>query len=109
MTCSASYSADYIPINPGLCGQACRGCTFSAVVATSCTETGCHFSWTVSRTGCASQTDEDFSGHADLAPGGSKEVDFYCDPAESCARYRLTLTCTADSPATLPSDSIPGD
>ena len=104
MDCTPSYSTEYLPLNPGLCGQACRGCQFNAVVSTGCSEDGCSFSWTVSRTSCVNQPDEDFSGHATLSVGESRQVDFFCDPAESCARFRLTMNCTADSTAPLPRD-----
>ena len=104
VSCTPSYSTEYLPINPGLCGQKCRNCAFNAVVATSCTGDACNFSWTVSRTSCTNQTDEDFIGSATIQPGDSRQVDFYCDPAESCARFRLTLTCKVESTAPLPQD-----
>lgn len=95
MTCQATYSTEYLPVQSS-CRTTCRGCTFSAIVSTNCSGTTCHFSWTVHRTGCASEPDATFTGSADLNAGQSKVVDFYCDPAEACARFRITLTCSAD-------------
>ena len=102
MSCNPTYTTEYLPIGSTGCQQSCRGCTFNAVVATSCTEDSCHFSWTVTRTGCASQPDDEFTGNATLAAGTTRQVDFYCDPAESCARFRISLGCTANASAPQP-------
>jgi hypothetical protein len=102
MSCVPSFETEYLPINPSLCGATCRGCQFNAVVSTSCTEDGCSFNWTVNRSQCTSQPDADFSGSATLAPGDTRQVDFYCDPQESCARFRLTLGCTVNAGVNQP-------
>lgn len=98
MSCTPSYETEDLPVNPAICGTPCQGCDFDAIVAASCQGGSCSFRWTVQRTGCANSPDDTFAGSATLSPGENRNVDFYCDGAEACARFRLKLMCTAGSP-----------
>ncbi len=94
MVCQGTYSIAVPPLS-GNCVTECAGCQWTFSVNMSDGETGCEYSYTVTRTGGTQGTQQWIDAGA-LSCGSRLVKEFHCDAGESCVGRRLTLLCSKD-------------